>query len=310
MQRNRVIVIISIFILALLLNFSSSFIKPEEGQSSNEFDTIVVCDPIHVIDIEQSINENSGLIFYRNLFWTFNDSGGDNSFFSFDSLHTSVLQNFIVANAKNVDWESITQDSHYIYIGDFGNNFGDREDMVIYKIPKKYISSVNNGIVLAEEIKFKYEDQTNFTTALKFTEYDCEAFINLNDHLYIFTKDWINRRTKVYKLPKETGEYSAKLIGSFEIDGLVTASDISPDKKTLALLGYKNYTPFMVLYTDFEGYEFFSGKKIRCNFNSIHNAQTEGLTFTSNNIIYISCETSIFNAQLFRLNLNEIKGLF
>ena len=139
MQRNRVIVIISIFILALLLIFSSSIIKPPKDQISTEFDTIIACDPIHVIDIEQSINENSGLIFYRNLFWTFNDSGGDNSFFSFDSLHTSVLQKFIIASAKNVDWEDITQDSHYIYIGDFGNNYGDREDMVIYKIAKMYI---------------------------------------------------------------------------------------------------------------------------------------------------------------------------
>jgi hypothetical protein len=38
-------------------------------------------------------------------------------------------------NAKNTDWEALTNDGNNFYIGDFGNNDGSRRDLTIYKVP-------------------------------------------------------------------------------------------------------------------------------------------------------------------------------
>ena len=40
-----------------------------------------------------------------------------------------------ISSAKNKDWEDITRDDKYIYIADMGNNFNNRKDLKIYKIP-------------------------------------------------------------------------------------------------------------------------------------------------------------------------------
>lgn len=270
-----------------------------------QFDTIVSCAPVNVITIKKKLKENSGLIFYKDLFWTFNDSGSKSYFYSLDSTNGKIAQKFVLADKNNIDWEDITQDDTHIYIGDFGNNFGSRKDLVIYKISKEFLTNAKNGMAWAEEIKFTYPEQKDFTHLLKGTEFDCEALTYYNGSLYLFTKDWINRTTRLYKLPTTPGNYKANLLTTFDVDGLITASAISPDGKMLALLGYKNYTPYLILFSDYEGNNFFNGKNIRLNFDPLHNTQTEGITFTANNIIYISSEKSKFPAQLFRLNIDK-----
>lgn len=303
MKRKRFLFVIPFLILAFIFSISNSQMDTviENKESDLDINNNVI--PVPVMLMEPRISENSGLIYFNNLFWTFNDSGGENEFYSFDSVHSDILQKFIVANASNIDWEDITQDDKFIYIGDFGNNFGNRKDLVIYKIPKKFISRVNNGLIIADEIRFSYEDQLDFIPGSKMTEYDCEAFLSYNDNLYLFTKDWIFRRTKVYKLPKTAGDFKAELVGSYNINSLVTAAEMSPDNTKIAILGYKEYTPFLILLSNFTKDDFFGGSQKRYYFYSIQNAQTEGITFTTNSTLYFSCESSAYEAQLFRVNL-------
>ena len=42
-----------------------------------------------------------------------------------------------MSNIKNTDWEEISQDKDFIYIGDIGNNSGNRDDLKIYRAGKK-----------------------------------------------------------------------------------------------------------------------------------------------------------------------------
>ncbi|NOZ45265.1 MAG: T9SS C-terminal target domain-containing protein [Chlorobi bacterium] len=303
--------ILRILVIILLISFNvfSQFENKSNSLRNSKLDSVIIASPDPVAQFNRRIKENSGLIYYHNLFWTFNDSGGKNVIFGYSISEHRIVQKIIVSDAQNRDWEDITQDSSSIYIGDFGNNFGTRSDLVIYKIPKSNISEKNNGMVWADKISFRYEDQYKFESKLRGTAYDCEAFFYLNNRLYVFTKDWVNRITKMYELPVMPGNYVAKLVGVFNIDGLVTAADISPDKKTVALLGYKDYMPFMVVFTNFKEDDFFNGKKIRYNFNEIFNAQTEGLTFTNNHTIYISAEKSKIPAMLYKIELNTWKNI-
>jgi hypothetical protein len=61
---------------------------------------------------------------------------------------------------KNTDWEEISQDSSYIYVGDFGNNYqGNRTDLHILRIEKKSFL-LNQPII--DTISFSYSNQTDF----------------------------------------------------------------------------------------------------------------------------------------------------
>jgi hypothetical protein len=95
------------------------------------------CVPQELINpLNSEINENSGLIFFNNRFWTHNDSGGEACIFELDSSNGQIIRKIYVRNANNNDWEDIADDSLFVYVGDFGNNSGTRQDLHILKIQK------------------------------------------------------------------------------------------------------------------------------------------------------------------------------
>jgi hypothetical protein len=85
------------------------------------------------------LKESSGLCYTNGKLWTFGDSGNPNEIFSIDSSTGAILQTVVVDNFPNTDWEDITADSSYIYMGDFGNNDGDRRHLKIMRISKQDI---------------------------------------------------------------------------------------------------------------------------------------------------------------------------
>src|SRR5699024_10353008 len=120
----------------------------------------------------------------------------------------------------NHDWEEIAQDENYIYVGDFGNNVsGNRTDLKIIRVSKSSILEDNPQM---DEINFSYEDQTDFTTKEpNNTDYDCEAFEITEEAIFLFTKEWLSKETRLYKLPKTPGTYMAKLQDSYNVNGLI-----------------------------------------------------------------------------------------
>ncbi|WP_278010776.1 hypothetical protein [Flavobacterium gyeonganense] len=87
--------------------------------------------------MNDTIKETSGLIAYDHLLWTHNDDH-DTNVYGLDSLG-KIKKRIILKNESNHDWEEISQDSSYIYIGDFGNNYsGNRSNLKILKIEKKH----------------------------------------------------------------------------------------------------------------------------------------------------------------------------
>jgi hypothetical protein len=85
----------------------------------------------------------------------------------------------------------------------------------------------------------------------------------------------------------------------------VTAAEISKNGEIITLLGYKDYIPFIWVFTGYEFPDFFDGTKSRFEFPSYFDLQTEGITIQNSDIIYISCERSTFPPQLYWLNLDS-----
>ena len=251
-----------------------------------------------------AVNESSGLINLAGGIWTHNDSGGQPQLYEISKTDGSILRTVMIQNATNVDWEDLAADSDYVYIGDFGNNSGSRTNLKIYRISRSALAVSNS--VPAETISFSYSDQTSWDPHPNQTNYDCEAIIAYGGFLYLFSKDWVDQKTRVYQLSGQPGTHVAQYLATFNVLGLVTAAEILPSG-VLLLQGYStSLIPFTWLFQGFSGISFFTGSNIKLNWNTI--AQTEGISCAGNTSIYITSEKAPnplpFAATLFYLDLS------
>jgi hypothetical protein len=249
------------------------------------------------------INESSGLIFYRNKLWTHNDSGNEPKIYAIDTLGSEIIQTITVENAQNIDWEDICQDNNYIYIGDFGNNYGQRNLLTIYKIKKTSIPNTGNCKVKAEIIQFSYLNMPLAGAIPQRSAYDCEAMVCFNDTLVIFSKNWQKPICNVYCIPAKAGKYNISPSETIKLEGLVTSASLSPDGQNLVLLGYKNFVPFVLLIQNFSLNNISIRKSIFKLYDSQLGFQTEGIAFSSPTKAYISCEKHKYRPNsLFTIN--------
>jgi hypothetical protein len=292
--------IISLFFLISCAESQRNNPIIEDLNSSNKLTVITLLDDL--------VNENSGLIFLNNNLITFNDSGGNNSLYEIDIVNGEVIRTVDIINATNYDWEDITTDSEYIYIGDFGNNYGNRQDLLIYKISISDFLNTSDNAVSAEQIKFSYSDQTTFQSNPYNSNFDAESIISFNDSLYIFTKNWVDGKSNVYSLPKNAGTYIASKIDSLDVQGLITAAEYNIISNTVTLLGYNSVSPFVIELTNFNDSNFSQGliSKFPLVVPENSSIQTEGLT-NINNYYYISAEDYLGNPQvLYQINKDSL----
>ena len=263
-----------------------------------------------VTQLSDLVDESSGLIFLNNNLITFNDSGGSNSLYEIDIINGEVIRTVDIINAINNDWEDISVDSEYIYIGDFGNNYGNRQDLLIYKISiSDFLNSADNS-VYAEEINFSYSDQINFQSNPYNSNFDAESIISFNDSLYVFTKNWVDRKSNVYSISKNPGNYIASKIDSVDVQGLITAAEYNINSNTVTLLGYDTDSPFIIELTNFNESNFSQGliSKFPLVVPETSSIQTEGLT-NIDNYYYISAEDYLGNPQvLYRISKDSLSN--
>ena len=253
----------------------------------------VTINPLTSVTLSDTVKETSGLIYWNGALWTHNDDTY-NTLYALDTADGHIIRKVTIANGVNHDWEEVTQDSAFIYIGDFGNNGnGNRTDLAILKISKADILAGDTA-VQATKIAFSYADQTNFTpTGNNNTDFDCEAFIAAGDSLYLFNKEWISRQTRVYALPKTPGTYVTAPQAQYNVQGLVTGATYLPAKRAVLLCGYDItgvlLQPFVVLLYDFRGVSFFSGNKRKLTNSQLYH-QTEGIATADGRTFFISNE--------------------
>ena len=261
---------------------------------------------IHKLD--KKLKETSGLIQRNGYFYTHNDSGGEPEIYGIDTTDGSVNQTIRINNAVNTDWEDIATDDKFLYIGNFGNNSGNRIDLCIYRVLLKNIPVRGDATVPAEKISFRFEDQVSFETKNRKHNFDCESMISYNDQLILFTKNWGDNQTRLYSVPKNPGNYKAAFLAKFDAKGLVTGADLNKNDNTLALCGYSNYMPFIWLINDFTPTSTVGWQALRLEFQNRTGAQTEGICFGSDGNIYISSEeTGIYDAKMYKVNYQKIK---
>lgn len=266
-----------------------------------------VFNPIKIADLSSEISESSGIIFYNGNIWTHNDSGGEAILYEVDPKTGNVLKQVVIANATFFDWEDITMDDQYVYIGDFGNNDGSRKDLSIAKF---LLAELDQDTAYATVMNFNYEDQTDFSIQNQNNNYDAEAIMTMGDSLYIFSKNWRNLKTRIYSLPKTFQYYTASVVDSLSPNGLITGADYFIKDGVVVLCGYNLLLqPFIYLLWDFKNKKFSEGNQRKINFNLPFN-QIEGVAINSLQQLYLTNE-SISNklinikAALFEMDISQ-----
>lgn len=252
--------------------------------------------PHRVTRLPSALNETSSLVFFNGQLFTINDGGNPPEIFQIDTASGKIVRKATVRNTINSDWESLAQDDRFLYIGDCGNNYGNRTDLCILKIEKSDLLNTARDTIIAGFIRFNYSDQAVFTSQVNNHNFDCEALIFYNDSLHLFSKNWADLQTKHYVLPADTGTYTARLAESFNADGLITDASIN-SIGNIILLGYKktkgrNYRCFAWELWGYRGSHFFRADTKRIKLGSaLRLGQTEGIVLKNNNTGWISSES-------------------
>jgi hypothetical protein len=248
---------------------------------------IVSISPEWSIELTELVGETSGLILWDGELWTINDDS-DPRLYRLDTV-TGEIQNYVwLWGVKNRDWEALAQDQDFIYVGDFGNNSGSREDLQIYRISKQSMDSDKPSV---ESISFTFSDQEDFSSSgLNQTEFDCEALVVSADSIYVFSKQWQSGFSTQYVLPKEPGSHVARKRASFDTQGQVTGATLLEQERLLVLCGYSGLMqPFLYLFYDYEKDNFFSGVQRRVNI-ALPFHQIEGIASQDGIRYYLSNE--------------------
>ena len=250
------------------------------------------------ISLSKKIDETSGLEIIDNQFITHNDSGGDPKLYYLDKKGKIVFER-ILDGAKNTDWEDITKDGEYIYVANMGNNFDNRKNLSIFKVP------IDRSKNQAEVIEFHYPEQVKFTTLYNSSQYDAEALITIDDSLIIHTKNKLKKITEIYALPKKAGKYEAKKIGSLNTQSIITGGDYDSKNKLLALTATLFFNEYYILKIEDFTLENKMDYKIDMYEIPIGKTQVEAIKIIDSNTFWITSEDekSSSSARLMKIKL-------
>jgi hypothetical protein len=238
--------------------------------------------------LDSQIVESSGLARASDsTFWTHSDGNNPALLFEVDNkgklLKTNALE------VPNIDWEDLAEDKSYLYVGDFGNNMNNRQDLTVYKFLK-----TDNS--LKGSINFKLQDQVSFPPTKNNLHFDIESFFWYQDSLYLFTKSrGKHKKVKLYSMPAEPGNYVAKLLEELPLNAMTTASDISPVGDQFAVLGYGK----LYFFDMSEGKVSLAGKRYCLPLS--RTGQAEALLYTTPDQLLITNESG----KIFRLTLKN-----
>ncbi len=133
------------------------------------------------------------------VFWTFNDHGGENKIYAFSSTGKD-LGTYTLAGAKDQDWEDIAigpgpaEGEYYIYIGDFGDNGHKRDVKTIYRVLEPDVRTSQHALDTTLNNVTRHDFWYPSTA-----KYNAEALMvdPLTNDIFIVTKD---NNTKAFKI--------------------------------------------------------------------------------------------------------------
>lgn len=188
--------------------------------------------------LPDEVRESSGLaIGASGLSWTHNDAGNPAELFALDNAGR-LVQRVLVTGAESVDWEDIEaaqcDDGDCLYIGDIGDNDGERDHITIYVIPEPGRNATASAP--ARAVHARYPDGPRDAEGL---------FVAPGGDIYIVTKGRAEA-VELYRLAANRGaaamvtlERIRELFPQPDSRDRVSAATMSPDGQWVAIRNYR-----------------------------------------------------------------------
>jgi len=307
--------------LAVVASLGTHAPVQERQEPSRLASTVTVMHP--------PINEMSGIVksrTYEDVYWVHNDSGDEARIFAVRADGSVVMPSWVgdryYANqpmdgkepypgikldaAHNLDWEDIAIEGDTLYIGDMGNNGNARRDLGVYVLKEPNPAATSRTRVL-KWLPVAYPDQDAFPGDR--WHFDCEALFVHEGKLHFLTKhragasgDLPENGTKLYRLDTEHTDrvnVLTLLDSKQDLGGWVTAADISPDGKLLAVLTHFPISSVWLFDVPAQDNKLLSGKARRFVFSG--GKQCEGVCFVDDRTLLVTNE----QREIFRLSVDR-----
>lgn len=273
------------------------------------------------------LGEISGMVksrSYPDTYWVVNDSGDEARLFAINREGNNIIptfsrfsfygeeaeegkeqwQGFRVLYAENVDWETMTVDDNYLYVGDVGNNFNGRENLGIYMLSEIDPTASTQSAAI-RHIPVRYPEQTEFP-GLGARHFDSEALFAADGSLYLITKhrslsSAYEAGANLYRLDTQFTDQDnlLVLIDSNAEMLAVTGAELSPDGQRLAVISYQE---LWVIDRPLSGDAWLSSTSRRYALNKEVVEQVETVIWDDDHTLLLSNE----QRALFRVNLQEL----
>jgi hypothetical protein len=267
------------------------------------------------------IEEMSGIVASRRhpgVFWVHSDSGHPNRLFAIrlngsvvapdrvQRLDGGVASSFAgieIVGARNVDWEDVAIDGDRLYVADVGNNANSRRDLGVYVVEEPDPRQ-DTRVRIVERLPIQYPDQTSFPPEKR--HFDCEAVFVAEGKLYFLTKHrtqdgvFPEPSTHLYRLDTRHADRPnllVKIDSKADMGGWVTAADLSPDGRTLAVLTHLPIASIWLFERPDSGDRFLSSRSRRL---ILRNAkQCEGVAWNgAGSLVVTNEQREIFQVPL------------
>jgi hypothetical protein len=238
----------------------------------------------------EALRECSGLVASRRhagVFWALNDSGNPPALFAI-TRDGELIREYPVS-AKNVDWEDLAvDDDGHLYIADVGNNRRDRKEVLVMRVdepdPRAPLTArVPAPVRVTQSWRLTFPGDTPF---------DCESLFVLGGRGYVLPKRLDFSPAELYRfdLPSEPPSRPQRLEHVATIPSVrapVTAADVSPDGKRLAVLTVLGPYVFRI---DDAGGNFSSLATARPSYSRYLDPRMESACFTNEGLL-VTTET-------------------
>lgn len=196
-------------------------------------------EPRSVGAVPERLVELSGLVASRSSPWLYahNDSGDAARFFSLSSADGSIVREFVLPGAVNIDWEDIAlvacPAGRCVVLADLGDNRRLRDDYAIYRVTEPTLAS-DAGLSF-ERFDVRYPNGEH---------HNAEAVVSDHDtgRLYVLTKEGKGVPSQVFRFPLPLASGVLEPVTTLAVptatDTQVTAADVSPSGDALLVRLY------------------------------------------------------------------------
>lgn len=255
--------------------------------------------PLKLVSLGPQLQESSGLAMYDNRLWSMNDSEGAPELIWLD-LPAGRSGSVKLEGATNFDWEALALGDEQLHLLDCGNNRGDRIWMQLYSVP---LSGLKQPSVGVERSEFRWGD-VQYQVARREHNNDCEAATWIDGQIWLFTKNWQDQQSRLYKLTPGAGRQQLLTQTTINVGGLVTGADYSAEHQMLALLGYGSglrlLQPFIWLAPVTDGELMWNQAK---RYDLAESGQWEAIVWQGSELLLTREQSILGDAEVARLKL-------